>query len=324
MTDGIRVGVIGAGQIGNLHILAYRKAGASVVAVADVNPASAAAAAKSSDAVAYTDYAQMLAREELQAISVCTPPAMHRSAAIAGARRGLAVLCEKPLAESSESARELAEAVKATGVPFMVGFFHRFHEPLVLLRQLINDGTFGRPVVLRSRFSLTAGDDKRPWVSDVAIAGGGAMMNSAVHSLDIVRFLTGADASVQGAVLSYGEPAGAVEETAIALLSGARGDLGIVEAYEAAPFRTYELWVKGKAGEAVVSWDPPGLKVRMAKEAQWKDVPISAETALERIDRGIAYFCSCVKEWRQVGEATVTDGVRAVELAQSVYGIAAP
>lgn len=322
MTEGIKVGVIGVGQIGHLHVRAYEKAGAKVVAVADVNPVTAEAAGKSCNAAAYTDYEQMLAREELQAISVCTPPAMHKSAAIAGAQRGLAVLCEKPLAERTATARELAEAVRATDVPFMVGFFHRFHEPLVILRQMINEGTFGRPIVVRSRFSL--GDDNRPWASDVAIAGGGAMMNSAVHSLDIVRFLTGADASVQGAVLSYGEPAGAVEDTAIALLNGARGDLAIVEAYQAAPFRTYELWVKGKSGEAIVSWDPPGLRLRKAGEEEWKEVPINAATALERIDRGIAYFCSCVKERRQVEEATVMDGVRAVELAQSVYRIAEP
>jgi hypothetical protein len=84
------------------------------------------------------------------------------------------------------------------------------------------------------------------------------------------------------------------------------------------------IYRKGKSGEAIVSWDPPGLRLRRAGEEEWKEVPIKAATALERIDRGIAYFCPCVKLRRQVEEATGMDGVRAVELAQSVYRIAGP
>ncbi len=319
MTEQIRVGVIGAGLVGGLHIHGYESAGAKVVAVVDVNRASAEATAKPSNANVYTNYEEMLANEELHAISVCSPPSTHRSAAIAGAQRGLAVLCEKPLAESTASARELADAVSATGVPFMVGFFHRFHDPLVKLRQLVLEGTFGRPNVVRSRFSLIGRDDKRPWASDVAIAGGGAVMNSAVHSLDIVRFLTGAEASVKGTVLSSRGTAGALEDTAIILLSGANGDLAIVEAYGGAPFKTYELWLEGPRGEATVSWDPPGLQLRTVGQEDWSKLPTGASTALERIDRGIAYFCSCVSEGRQVEEATGADGVRAIEMAQSAY-----
>lgn len=322
MAEEVMVGVIGVGLMGRLHIAAYEKAGAQVVAVADIDSESAETVGRSCNAEVYTDYEQLLERDDLHAISVCTPPAMHRSESIAAAKRGLAVLCEKPLAESTDAARELAEAVGATGVPFMVGFFHRFHEPLVLLRQLVGDGRFGHPIVVRSRFSLRGNTDNRPWVRDAAIAGGGTMMNSAVHSLDIVRFLTGTDATVRGSVLSYGEPAGPVEDTAIVLLDGDRGDLAIVEAYGAAPFRTYELWLEGESGEATVSWDPPGLRVRMAGQDDWETVPVRATTALERIDRGIAYFCSCVKEGRQVEEATGLDGVAALELAQNAYRVA--
>jgi predicted dehydrogenase len=321
VVEQVRVGVIGVGLMGRLHIAGYERAGAKVVAVADVDAELAQTVGRSCNGEVFTDYEQLLERDDLHAISICTPPAMHRLEAIAAAERGLAVLCEKPLAESSDAAHQLAEAVGAAGVPFMVGFFHRFHEPLILLRQLIAEGRFGHPIVVRSRFSLTA--DKRPWIRDAAVAGGGTMMNSAVHSLDIIRFLTGAEVTVRGSVLSHGQPAAPLEETAIVLLDGAHGDLAIVEAYGAAPFRTYELWLGGGRGEATVSWDPPGLRVRLTGQDQWEDVPVSASTALERIDRGIAYFCSCVKQSRQVEEATGRDGVAAVELAQSAYRAAA-
>lgn len=323
MTERIKVGVIGVGRMGQLHVTAYERAGAQVVALADVSAAAVETAAVDCNAAVYMDYERMLAEEELQGVSICTPPSTHRAAALSAARRGLAVLCEKPLAENADVARDLAEAVGATGVPFMVGFFHRFHEPLVVLRGLVEENTFGRPVVVRSRFSLDSRGDTRPWIADVSIAGGGAMMNTAVHSLDIVRFLTDAEVTVTGSAVARGEPTATVEDTALVMLSGDRGDIGIVEAYGAAPFRTYELWLQGRKGEAVVGWDPPALRVRTAADATWRDVPVNASSALDRIDRGIAYFCSCVKEWRQVEQATGADGVRAVELAESAYRIAA-
>jgi predicted dehydrogenase len=323
VTEGIKVGVIGVGRMGRLHVTGYKRAGAQVVAVADVSATSPEMAAFDCNAAVYTDYERMLDEEELQAVSVCTPPSAHHAAAASAARRGLAVLCEKPLAQDAAVARHLADAVGAAEVPFMVGFFHRFHEPLVVLRRLVEENAFGRPIVVRSRFSLDSSDDTRPWISDVAIAGGGAMMNTAVHSLDIVRFLTGADVTVTASTVAYGGPSATVEDTALVMLDGERGDLGIVEAYGAAPFRTYELWLQGRKGEAIVGWDPPALRLRTAQDAAWREVPVTASSALDRIDRGIAYFCSCVKAWRKVQEATGADGVRAIELAESAYRMAA-
>jgi predicted dehydrogenase len=321
--EGIRVGVIGAGRIGRLHIRAYERAGANVVAVADVDPEARRAAAQGDKAI-YSDYEEMLAEEQLQAVSICTPPAMHSAPAIAAARRGIAVLCEKPLAHDVGAARALADAVASTGVPFMVGFFHRFHEPLVKLRELLAEGALGRPVVVRNRFSLINSVDEgaRPWIADVSISGGGAMINTAVHSLDIFRFLTAANATIRGSVIASRSEV-ALEDTAILLLSADNGDLGIVEAYGAAPTKTYELWAEGSRGEAFVSWDPPALQLRMAGDAHWSSFPVSATDALDRIDRGIAYFCACVQEGRQPDEATGEDGVSALELATRGYQVAA-
>jgi predicted dehydrogenase len=265
----------------------------------------------------------MLAEQQLQAVSICTPPAMHSAPAIAAARRGVAAFCEKPLAQDVGAARVLADTVASTGVPFMVGFFHRFHEPLVKLRELLTEGTLGRPVVVRSRFSLLDSiDGTRPWITDVAVSGGGAMINTAVHSLDIFRFLTTANATVRGSLIASRSGV-ALEDTAILLLSADSGDLGIIEAYGSAPTKTYELWAEGPRGEAIVSWDPPALRLRMAGDAHWSSVPISATDALDRIDRAIAYFCGCVQEGRQPDEATGEDGVSALELAACAYQVAA-
>jgi predicted dehydrogenase len=315
MNEPVRIGIIGCGQMGRIHAAGYQKAGARVVAVADIQGEAARSLAGELGAEAYTDYRAMLAAGGLDAVSVTTPPAMHRENVAAVAEAGLPVFCEKPLAESLPSARALVAEVEAAGVPFMVGFFHRFHEPLVKLKELLEAGTFGRPVTIRSRFGVSPTTDRRPWIKDPAIAGGGAMMDTAVHSMDIVRFLSGAEiVSVQA--VTDGKP---MEETTLVILTGSSGDLGLVEAYGAAPFRTYELWLQGSSGEAMVGWHPPSLRVRTKDEPQWRDVAIEATDAMDRFHAGIAYFVACIRTGRRPDRATGLDGVRAIELADAAY-----
>lgn len=318
MTEPVRIGIIGCGQMGRIHATGYQKAGAQVVAVADLNGQAARTLAAELKCAAYEDYHAMLAAERLDAVSVATPPAMHRENVIAVARAGLPIFCEKPLAESLESARALAAGVAELGAPFMVGFFHRFHEPLVKLKALVESSAFGRPITIRSRFSVTAATDRRPWVKNPAIAGGGAMMDTATHSLDIVRFLTGAEvAAVQA--LTDGALDQPMEETAVVVLQGSRGDLGLVEAYAAAPFRGYELWLQGSKGEAVVGWHPPSLRVRTLEQPEWQEIPVQAVDAFDRFYSGIAYFVDCLRRGERPDLATGRDGVRAMELAEAAY-----
>lgn len=327
MTEPLRIGIIGCGQMGRIHATGYRKAGAQVVAVADLRGEAARTLAADLNCTAYEDYHAMLAAERLDAVSVATPPAMHRENVAAVARAGIPIFCEKPLAEGLASARALVAGVAEMGTPFMVGFFHRFHEPLVKLKSLVEAGAFGRPVTIRSRFSVMATADRRPWIKNPAIAGGGAMMDTAVHSLDIVRFLTGAEvATVQavtlgapGQPLTAGAPHQTMEETAVVVLQGRNGDLGIVEAYGAAPFRGYELWLQGSKGEAVVGWHPPSLRVRTVDQPEWQEVAVQATDAYDRFYGGIAYFVECLRCGRRPDLATGEDGVRAIELAEAAY-----
>ena len=113
-----------------------------------------------------------------------------------------------------------------------------------------------------------------------------------------------------------------MEDTAMLLLRADNGDLGIVEAYGAAPTTTFELWAEGTRGEAVVSWNPPALRLRMAGDANWSSLPINATNSLDRIDSGIAYFCRCVMEGQQPNMAGGEDGVTALELAERAYQVA--
>jgi predicted dehydrogenase len=319
MNSVLRIGLIGCGRMARLHARGYKRAAATIAAVADVVPEAAAKLGAELGCPAFADYREMLATAQLDAVSVTSPPAMHRENVAAATASGIPILCEKPLAESAASAKVIAEAATSAGVIFMVGFFHRFHEPLVRLRELVRSGDLGTPVTVRSRFSIDSRQDLRPWIKNPAVAGGGQVMDTAVHSLDILRFVTGSEIEEVQALTAIVRPGPTVEDTALILARGALGNLGIVEAYGAAPFRGYELWAQGTAGEALVGWDPPTLRVRTHQNPEWVDLPMITTSALDRVDAGIAHFVDCVRTGRHPEEATGADGIRALVLAEGVY-----
>lgn len=323
MSESLRVGLIGCGRIGRIHLAGYRKAGVTIAAVADVNPEAAQKLAAELGCAAYTSVEAMLAEARLDAVSVATPPAMHRECTVAAARAGVPALCEKPLAESLATARLLQQEVEATGTPCMVGFFHRFHEPLIKLRELLAAGDLGAPVTMRSRFSIDYRNDTRPWIKNPAIAGGGAVIDVSMHSLDILRFASGGEITGIQALTATFKPGPAVEDTALMLLEGEGGNLFVVESYSAAPFRGYDLWVQGTAGEAVVGWDPPILRVRTHSDPEWREVPVTATSAFDRFDRGVAYFVDCVRRGVPPELASLADGVQSMALAEAAYKAAA-
>jgi UDP-N-acetylglucosamine 3-dehydrogenase len=112
-----RVGIIGVGAIGTSgHLVGYQSAGANVVAVADVAEGRAAKVAEREGiAASYTDYRDMLANEDLDVVSVCTPNALHAPMTIDALRAGAHVLCEKPMALTLAEATEMVATAEAAG-----------------------------------------------------------------------------------------------------------------------------------------------------------------------------------------------------------------
>ena len=150
----VTAAIVGAGNIGRTHAAAYAAAGARVVALCDVDHARAESLAAELRAAAYTDVDKMLDEVRPTVASVCTPPARHVAPARAAARRGIPFLCEKPLAESVPAAEAILAAARAGGAPCMVGFCHRFHEPVVQIKELLDAGQIGDPVLFRNRFAF--------------------------------------------------------------------------------------------------------------------------------------------------------------------------
>lgn len=311
----LKIGVVGCGGIGAVHLRSWAQVeGARVVAACDVDPARAEAGGGK----AYTDWTQMLASEELDALDICTPPHLHAEVAIASLKRGLPTLCEKPLARTPEEARGIVAAAEATGTLLMTAFCHRFHPPVEWVRGLIDSGKLGRVLMFRNRFGTRFTGVEEKWFSNGEIAGGGALMDTSVHSVDLFRHLVGEVGAVSGACRAFNPviQERGIEDSAAMLLTSTEGAIGVIEASWMTPWSANVVEVYGENGAAVIDYDTGETRCRLAGEDAWtKMEPDNRSRFVEEL-RHFAAVLRGESEPRVTGK----DGLRAVEVIYQAYG----
>ncbi len=185
------IGVIGLGRMGQVYATfsASQLADANLVAVADMRADVVASFAdRIGGAKTYTDYHDLLADPNVQAVIITTPTSTHREVVIAAAAAGKAIFCEKPTALTLTATDEMIAAVEKAYVMFQVGFMRRFDTGYATAKRQIEAGAIGDPVVIRSigrdpfRTSL---EYANPAVS------GGLILDMAIHDFDLLRWLMG-------------------------------------------------------------------------------------------------------------------------------------
>jgi predicted dehydrogenase len=188
-----RVAVVGLG-IGQMHVWSLRrmKDRFTVAAVCDVDPAKADAAAERTGADVVT-FAELLERDDIGIVDLCTPPALHLAQATAALEAGKDVVCEKPLVASLADLDELARVEAATGRSVMPIFQYRFGNGLQKVRSLVDAGLAGRAytstveVAWRRRADYYA----VPWRGRWATELGGVLLSQAIHALDMLTYIAG-------------------------------------------------------------------------------------------------------------------------------------
>jgi len=309
--------LIGAGGIGRTHLASYERVReAQIVAVTDIHEETARAAAQQVGAEAFRSVQEMLERSDLDAVDICTPPAAHLEAALLAIEKGLHVLCEKPLAHHPDAARKMVQASEARGVKLMTAFCHRFHPPIVALKRLIDAGELGDIVMFRNRFAGPFKGVEERWFSDKEVAGGGVLMDTSVHSIDLFRFLVGEVARVQAVTRQTNPAIGEVEDTAIALLSTSDKRMGVVEAswVLAAGFNVVEVY--GTEGAAMVHyWDGFKSRYKTNRMDDWQPLE---EVGSDRFVGEIQHFVDACLGRTEL-QVTGYDGLRAVEIVYEAY-----
>lgn len=182
----VRVGVIGLG-FGKQHLQEYhRLRDVEVAAVCDLNEdALTDTVVSECGARTYRDAEEMLSEEDLDAVSICTPPRTHKPLTVLAAQRGVHVLCEKPMAASLEDCDAMIQVCQEHGVKLMIGFKKRFAPAYVELERLIRS-ELGFPFSIFYRYVCYGGVGKEWFWRD-----GGPIVENTIHAADIVRFLAG-------------------------------------------------------------------------------------------------------------------------------------
>jgi len=227
----LRLGLIGCGFVAALHsrsIKALVDAGlvdAAVAATCDLDRSRAESFARAHGAAAEAtdDVGEVLAA--VDAVYVCTPTASHRGLVEAAAGAGVAVFCEKPLATTLADAEAMAASVGSAGVAAQVGLVLRTSPSYGRLVDVVRSGDLGRPlaVVFRDdQYFPTQGQYASSWRGDVAVAGGGTLLEHSIHDLDVLRWLLGDVTSVSARTANFAGHPG-VEDVAAATLTFAGG-----------------------------------------------------------------------------------------------------
>ena len=190
-----RWGIVGYGWVARDYVApAMLGEGHTVAAVADPDEATRDLAAEQG-AQAYFTAAELLADADIDAIYVATPNHLHADPTMAALRAGIPVLCEKPMAASLADAERMAKAARDTGTLYGTAFDQRHHPAHYALARQVVGGAIGKPTAIRivyacwvdPRFAPSEGHDN--WRIDAAKAGGGAVIDLALHGLDLSQFL---------------------------------------------------------------------------------------------------------------------------------------
>jgi predicted dehydrogenase len=198
LPENIRVALIGSGYIAAYHARAIRDAeGAELALVCARNEERLRQFAEKYGAAGMTgDVNQVIERDDIDAVVLCTPNRYHAEHAVEILRHGKDVLVEKPLARSFEEGAAVAEAGQASGQVVMVGHMWRFDVEVRYVKELVESGRLGR-IVRTWGYGVHENWGPSGWFTDRELAGGGALLDMGVHALDTVRFLLGEPRAVQ-------------------------------------------------------------------------------------------------------------------------------
>lgn len=341
----LKIAIIGTGNISNAHMNAYEKLdNVDIVAGCDIDEKRVKAyCEKRSIPVFYVNHKEMLANEDLDAVSICTWNNSHAQIAIDCLNAGINVLCEKPLALNYEQAVKIKEAAKNSRGMLMVGFVRRFDKRTFIMKDLIEKNRLGDLYYAKTGVIRRCGNPTG-WFSDKSRSGGGPLIDLGVHMIDLCRYLMGKPnaVSVYGATFEKLGP-----RTDVKMLNRYRpmdgGDFCDVEDFASAMIRfdngcvlavevSFTLHTANEKlyceifGTEAGAEIAPGFKIAGTMDGYNVDIePQYSEDKSNfqaMFDRQVAHFADCVQNGTQC-ISPIEDGVELMKILDGIYQSAA-
>lgn len=252
--------IVGCGMIARFHARALAEVpGTRVAALVTRNPASAEKLIAETGLPAVpivTNIGDALKRPDVHVVIVTTPSGAHLEPAVAAAKAGKHVVVEKPLEITPDRCDRIIEACDCNRVKLCTIFPSRFHDANVTLKKAVESGRFGRLTLGETTckwWRSQAYYDDGGWKGTQALDGGGALMNQAIHNVDLLLWMMGDATHVTGFTATLAHERIEVEDTAVACLKFKNGALGVIQATTSVfPGLPKTIAVHGDKGTAVI------------------------------------------------------------------------
>lgn len=260
----LKVAVIGCGSIARLrHLLEYKaNKQVDIVAVCDIVEERAEEMAELYGAKAYTNYKAVIKLADIDAISVCLPNYLHAPVSIDALNSGKHVLCEKPMATSTEEAEAMISAAKTNGKKLMVAHNQRFVSSHQAAKKIMDSGKLGKIYSFKTTFGHGGPegwsiDGAESWFFNKEQAFIGAMGDLGVHKADLMRYLVGEFAEVGSFIETNAKQNTEVDDNAVCILRTESGIIGTLSASWAyAPSSDNSTIIYGENGILRLEADP--------------------------------------------------------------------
>jgi len=255
----VHVGLVGGGNISETHARAARGiSGVAVAAVFGTNPQKISRLSAECGATPYSDFEKFLAHRPMDFVAIGSPSGLHAEQGIAAARRGLHVLTEKPLDISTDRADALIAATAKAGVKLGVFFQDRFKADLIRVKKWMETGVLGQLILADARvkwFRAASYYGDSRWRGSFRWDGGGALINQAIHTVDLLLWLCGEVSSVQ-AVCKTALHKIEAEDTLVSSLEFKNGAIGTLQAATSVfPGYPRRVELTGSEGTLIIEHD---------------------------------------------------------------------
>lgn len=333
--NAVGIGILGCGNIASLHAQAIRLVpGLKLVSVCSRSRDSAERLGSKFGVTAYSDLKKFLDDPTLQAVSICTPSGIHADLGVPAARAGRHVLVEKPIDVSLEKADSLIRACDSAGVKLAVAFQSRHLDAPRLLKSAVESGRLGKPILGNAHIKWYRKPEyyaSNSWRGTLVMDGGGALINQAIHTVDLLRWIMGPVAGVSAYSDKLLHPGIEAEDTLVAVVKFQNGALGIIEAATSA-YPGFKRRVEITGTEGTVILDGDNLTTWALRDGSANPSASAGDVSDGSADpmaidceghrRIMADFASAIRDQRKP-LVDGRDGRQSLELVRAIYDSAA-
>jgi predicted dehydrogenase len=329
----MKVGILGTGAIANKHAQAYKNIGFQVVACSNRTESRGREFAALWNSTFIPSYEDLCRYPGLDFVDVCTFPDFHLEPVQVCAGIGRAIQVQKPIATNLVAARKMIETARAAGITLGVASQHRFDDATIFLKRALAAGRLGRVLQADAYVKWFRNDEyyARPIKGSWRTEGGGALINQAIHQVDLLLYLVGSIVGVSGLWQLGARHRIESEDIVNGLLSYECGATGVIQAATAFwPGYTERVEIHGTKGTAIISGDRlTGWDVLDDAEANRADpAPVAHDVAsgssdpmaigVTSFERQFQDFADAVRQHREP-VVNGDEGYRALQVVLGIY-----